>query len=319
MRHGRCRGVEVRLSPEGELLVRGPNVMRGYWKDPVRTAEVLEDGWYPTGDLGSLDAAGNVSLAGRAKDLIVLPSGMKVWPTDVEDVLREHPAVKDAAVLMAPAAGGGATLHAYLIAAGAGQTADLDAIVAACNGRLAQHQRLATASWWPRARLPAHLDAQGAPQPAAAAERRRPRSRSTACGPPTTRWRRPSPAWRRWSASQPAQTLGELGLDSLGLVELALALEEKTGKAVGDGDLRLDMTVEQVRDFLAAAPSAARRRRGTAGPRPEVDGRRAAALAVHLGARLPLPRRAVRPALLVCGDAHGRAWRASTWPTCRRA
>ncbi|MCC7104546.1 MAG: AMP-binding protein, partial [Chloroflexi bacterium] len=85
------RDVEPRLSGDGELLVRGPNVMRGYWRDPARTAEVLRDGWYSTGDLAEIDAHGYVKIVGRAKDLIALPSGLKVWPEDVEDVLRQHP------------------------------------------------------------------------------------------------------------------------------------------------------------------------------------------------------------------------------------
>src|ERR671938_2060455 len=104
------RGVEVTLSPEGELLVRGPNVMRGYWRDPTRTAEVLSpDGWYATGDLAEIDTDGNIRLAGRARDLIALPSGMKVWPQDVEDVLRAQPAVQDAAVIAVRTPNGGAT------------------------------------------------------------------------------------------------------------------------------------------------------------------------------------------------------------------
>lgn len=70
------QGVEVRISAEGELLVRGPNVMRGYWKDPARTADVIRDGWYSTGDLATIDERGNIRLSGRAKDLIALPSGM---------------------------------------------------------------------------------------------------------------------------------------------------------------------------------------------------------------------------------------------------
>jgi long-chain acyl-CoA synthetase len=72
------QGVEVRVSHEGELLVKGPNVMRGYWKDPSRTDTVLDlDGWYATGDLARIDPDGNIWLLGRARDLIVLPSGMK--------------------------------------------------------------------------------------------------------------------------------------------------------------------------------------------------------------------------------------------------
>lgn len=87
-------------------------------------------------------------IVGRARDLIVLPSGMKVWPQDVEDVLREDAAVKDAAVVAIPAPRGGIRLHAYLLPATETQTADLRRIIAKANARLAPHQRLDRASWW---------------------------------------------------------------------------------------------------------------------------------------------------------------------------
>lgn len=248
------RGVEVRLSADGELLVRGPNVMRGYWNDPERTAEAIHDGWYATGDLGTIDPDGNITISGRAKDLIVLPSGLNVWPQDVEDVLRADPAVGDAAVIAVPSAAGGATLHAYLLPARPGAGADdLAAIIGRANGRLAQHQRLATASWWNeagndadfprtaigkvrRAMLPLPEQAQTTRVEAAMAADD-PVAQAVA-------------GVARVARVQPEQTLAELGLDSFGLVELSLAIEEKTGKAVSDGDLSTDMTVEQVRRLV---------------------------------------------------------------------
>ncbi|HZS00417.1 MAG TPA: AMP-binding protein [Chloroflexota bacterium] len=252
-------GVEVRLSAEGELLVRGPNVMRGYWQDPARTAEVLHDGWYATGDLAKIDARGNIWLQGRARDLIKLPSGMAVWPQDVEDVLRTHPAVKDAAVVAVPGPGGGATLHAYLLPALPPGQVNLAELIATCNGRLAQHQRLATASWWPEPDFPRtamlkvrrHLlpppDTAHAVQIESALAADDPVGQAIA-------------GVAHAGAVRPDQTLAALGLDSLGLVELAQALEEKTGKVVADGDLKLEMTSEQVRALVAAAPPLAAER-----------------------------------------------------------
>ncbi|HYW88813.1 MAG TPA: AMP-binding protein, partial [Chloroflexota bacterium] len=244
-------GVTVRLTDAGELLVRGPNVMRGYWHDAERTAEVLHDGWYATGDLVTFDEKGNVFLAGRARDLIVLPSGMKVWPQDVEDALRAEPGVKDAAVIVVQTANSGVALHAYLVpAAGAVRSVDLGALVADCNGRLAQHQRLASASWWPDADFPRtsmlkvqrHLLPQpertGIVEVEAALAVDDPVGQAIA-------------GVARVPAVQSTQTLGELGLDSLGLVELAVALEDKTQKSVPDVSLRPDMTVEQVRSLMA--------------------------------------------------------------------
>jgi long-chain acyl-CoA synthetase len=244
-------GVEVRLAADGELLVHGPNVMRGYWKDPGHTAEVLHDGWYSTGDLARIDEEGNLWITGRARDLIVLPSGMNLWPQDVEEVLRAHEAVKDAAVIPVPTPSGGLTLHAHVIPAGLG--ADLNAVVASCNTRLAPHQRVATASWWPEADFPrtSTLKVRRAllPQPEEAGTVKLDglRTDDDPVGQAVA-------GIARTGAVRGDQTLAELGLDSLGMVELAVSLEAKTGKLVGDGDLQLPMTVQQIRDLLATAP-----------------------------------------------------------------
>ncbi|HLH74570.1 MAG TPA: AMP-binding protein, partial [Chloroflexota bacterium] len=245
-------GVEVRLSTEGELLTRGPHVMRGYWQDPVRTAEVLQDGWYATGDQARIDSEGNIWILGRLKELIVLPSGVNVWPQDVEDVLRSHPAVKDAAIVPVPTPSGGAMLHAYLIPRTSGdQSADLATIAAWANGRLAQHQRIVTASWWAS-------ETGDFPRTSTLKVRRHllPLPDRTGIVKVESTLAADDPVGQAISAAAHAsqladhQTLGELGLDSLGLVELALQLEEKTGKVVDDGDLTLDMTVAQVRATL---------------------------------------------------------------------
>ena len=120
------------------------------------TAEVLSpDGWYSTGDLASIDGRGNIKLQGRARDLIVLPNGMNVWPQDVEDALRSAATVQDAAVLAVPTPGGGARLHAYLLPlTPANRGGDPNVLLAAVNTRLASHQRVSTASWWPDVDFP---------------------------------------------------------------------------------------------------------------------------------------------------------------------
>ena len=76
--------VEIRIAANGELLVRGPNVMMGYWNNPAATAIVLRDGWLHTGDLARIDPSGHVYLTGRIKDILVLSTGEKVAPTDIE-------------------------------------------------------------------------------------------------------------------------------------------------------------------------------------------------------------------------------------------
>ena len=92
--------VGLRLDPErSEILVAGPTVFGGYWHDPQATAEVLDpDGWYHTGDVGHLDARGELVLSGRLRNLIVLPNGFNVYPEDVENALRDS-GLREAVVL----------------------------------------------------------------------------------------------------------------------------------------------------------------------------------------------------------------------------
>jgi long-chain acyl-CoA synthetase len=80
-------GVEVKIAPDGEVLARGPNIMKGYWNNPEATGAALKDGWLYTGDLGSLDADGYLRITGRKKELLVLSNGKKVVPTHIEGLL----------------------------------------------------------------------------------------------------------------------------------------------------------------------------------------------------------------------------------------
>lgn len=83
-------GIEMKLSDNDEIIVRGPNVFPGYWNRPQQTADVLRDGWFHTGDQGERDAAGNWRIVGRIKNLIVLGSGHKISPETVEEEIARH-------------------------------------------------------------------------------------------------------------------------------------------------------------------------------------------------------------------------------------
>ncbi len=90
--------VEVRIADDGEILVRGPNIMLGYWQDETATADAIRDGWYHTGDLGELDANRFLTIRGRKKEIIVLSTGKNVSPTRVEALLTTSPFINQAAV-----------------------------------------------------------------------------------------------------------------------------------------------------------------------------------------------------------------------------
>jgi fatty-acyl-CoA synthase len=89
------------LSEEGELLVRGPNVFPGYWRNDEATASAFHDGWLLTGDIAKRDDEGNYRILGRLKDMVV-SGGENIYPAEIEAVLHEHPAVADAAVVGVP-------------------------------------------------------------------------------------------------------------------------------------------------------------------------------------------------------------------------
>jgi long-chain acyl-CoA synthetase len=104
-------GVEVRVVDEsgrevapnqiGEIVARGPNLFAGYFRDPAHTAEVIRNGWLHTGDIASVDEEGYIYIVDRKRDMLMI-GGILVDPREIEDVLEEHPAVKEAAVIGRP-------------------------------------------------------------------------------------------------------------------------------------------------------------------------------------------------------------------------
>lgn len=91
-------GVEIRIADDGEVLTRGPHVMRGYWKDPASTAQAVVDGWLHTGDIGRLDADGFLTITGRKKDLIITSGGKNIAPAELERLLTSDPYIDQAVV-----------------------------------------------------------------------------------------------------------------------------------------------------------------------------------------------------------------------------
>lgn len=107
-------GKELPHGEIGEICVRGPSVMKGYWNQPQATDESLRDGWFLTGDLGHEDDEGYFTIVDRKKDLIIV-NGLNVYPREIEEVLYTHPAVREAAVIAEPHSRHGEIPVAYLV------------------------------------------------------------------------------------------------------------------------------------------------------------------------------------------------------------
>ncbi|MEU2287801.1 AMP-binding protein [Streptomyces sp. NPDC013178] len=132
------QGAEVPFGEQGEILVRGPQVVPGYWRRPDATAETFPGGELRTGDIGFMDEQGWLYVVDRKKDMINA-SGFKVWPREVEDVLYTHPAVREAAVVGVPDGYRGETVKAY-ISLRPGADTDADTLTAYCKDRLAAYK-----------------------------------------------------------------------------------------------------------------------------------------------------------------------------------
>jgi acyl-CoA synthetase (AMP-forming)/AMP-acid ligase II len=142
-------GVEIRVVDEndkdvdagelGEIIARGPNVMKGYWKMPEATADTLRGGWLHTGDLGTMDERGYVFIMDRLKDMIV-SGGENVYPREIEEVLFTHPGVADAAVIGVPSARWGEDVKAVVVLK-ADASATAEELIEFCGGRLAGYKR----------------------------------------------------------------------------------------------------------------------------------------------------------------------------------
>jgi long-chain acyl-CoA synthetase len=144
-------GVEVRIAEDGELLVKGPNVALGYWKNPEATAAAFENGWYHTGDLGFRDEKGNLYLKGRKKNLIVLANGLNVYPEDIENVLVANPIVKDAVVFGLMEGDEGPIVHGVLLMDDPDKA---KSAVQQANKQLASQQQVHGFTVWPEEDFP---------------------------------------------------------------------------------------------------------------------------------------------------------------------
>jgi long-chain acyl-CoA synthetase len=131
---------ELPPGEDGELIIRGPQVMKGYWKAPEETARALRNGWLYTGDIGHIDADGYAYIVDRKKEMIKY-KGFGVAPAELESLLMEHPAILDAAVVGVPDDEAGELIKGYVVIR-KGHSPTAEEIIAFANGKLAGYKRI---------------------------------------------------------------------------------------------------------------------------------------------------------------------------------
>ena len=143
-------GREIKLDDNGEILVRGANVAAGYWQGKELKPVLNEEGWFRTGDVGELDAEGNLYFKGRKKNVIVTREGMNVYPEDLEAALRQQPEVRDC-VVVGLEQGGNAEPCAVLVLR---DSTDPQPVVKRANQKLAEYQQMRRWLVWPEQDFP---------------------------------------------------------------------------------------------------------------------------------------------------------------------
>ncbi len=131
-------GNEMPQGEPGELLLKGPQMMQGYYRNEKETAEALKGGWLHTGDIGYLDGDGYLFIVDRKKDMIIA-SGFNVYPRDIDEVLYEHPKIKEACAIGVPDPYRGETVKVFVVQK-AGEALSEDEIIAFCGERLAPYK-----------------------------------------------------------------------------------------------------------------------------------------------------------------------------------
>ena len=302
-------GITVKLRDDSELMVRGPNVTSGYWQNAQATSEVVHDGWYATGDFARIDDNGEIRLLGRKREMITLPSGLKVFPADIDAELQREATLADAATV-SWSSDGSAAVYAVVIPRPDVDPSQVGRAIRSANARLAAHQQITGWSIWPERQLPL-TPARKVRRGEIVAWLQRPDQTK----PDTldeTDSRSPSllrllalTTHRQLADILPTTMLtSDLGLDSLARVELAVAIEQQFGVAVSDEAMGQADTVADLEQLIASSPGEVTAKEFPSWPFSALATRARTALQRTL--IIPLLRLICRPLVIVGGETSAK-------------
>ncbi len=253
-------GVEVMLAHDGEILVKGPSVFKGYLKAPDKTQEAFtEDGWFKTGDIGLFDHDGFLFLKGRKKYMILGPGGQNVYPDDIEQELNEIAGVKDSCVIGLEQTGGNVEIHAVLILKKA--TIQPAQIITQVNENLASYQRIGGFTVWEDLDFPRSATRKVKKHEIIKMIQERSQGVVKINGHVTT----PLIKILAQISNKDAVTIvsttkivQDLSLDSLAFVEMIIRIEEAYGVTIDETKITAEITVADVEQLIKTAGALAK-------------------------------------------------------------
>jgi len=214
-------GQEIKIAPDGEILIRGNNVMAGYYNDPGETVKVLDGEWFKTGDIGEIDTEGHLFIKGRKKDMMVTSDGHNIYPGDIEQVLNRIEGVRESVVFGIRDNGGEAPFAVLLLE----PEVDQEVIIRKANSQLLPFQRIHHYYVWPEPDFP-----RTSTMKVRKGELFK-KVQKDEKAPPGSKLILKHLDERKVSAET---TLGDLGMDSLDIVEAVCEVERKYGVSLDE-------------------------------------------------------------------------------------
>lgn len=248
-------GVTVKISNDGEILVKGPNVVNGYFRAPEKTSTAFHDGWYSTDDLGFFDEDSHLHILGRKKFLITTPGGENVYPDEIEALLNDQPYVADSAVL-GVTLGDHFEIHAVLLPKPDGKL-NAQLAVDAVNAQLEPHQQIRGLSLWDQEDFPRSATRKVKKAEVQEWLMNKLQSKSNASAPTTQKGigliERLLAEVSGVATSQikDTTTVAQIKLDSLARVTFVAALEDELGVVLDEAGILPETTVAEIKDRVA--------------------------------------------------------------------
>ncbi|OGB83988.1 hypothetical protein A3F66_06880 [candidate division TM6 bacterium RIFCSPHIGHO2_12_FULL_32_22] len=244
--------VQVKISEDKEILVKGPNVFKGYYKNEEKTKEVFtEDGWFKTGDLGEFDSDGFLYVRGRKKYMILSSGGQNVYPEDIETELNKNYAIEDSCVVGLDKPNGQVEIHASLLLK-PGTKIKVEDIIQEANSHLASYQKITGWSVWPDLDFPRTVTRKVKKNDVIEWLKSNRPSEQTV----TEKQDKLILILAKIAGLNPnkitnyTKIVNDLNFDSLMRVELVIWIEQELGTTIAESDIQPDTTVEELEKII---------------------------------------------------------------------